>query len=544
MGYTSYNIPHTIVRGDTYYFNKRCEHGAVRLSLKTSDRLLAMQYASGLATLINNKQGSKMNLTQLRHIAADWLQTKLDQEYIRRATETKATMEELEREQDNIESGVEFWETAYQQRDYGMAETIYDAIQQKHSLRLDDDHKKVMFRLITQATMEMWQRLGKHEFPSLLDTPPQAHQIQVEEVTEDKGKLFSEVYDDYVELKMNSGDWATERTKRAYINTAKVFLELAGNHPVRHYTKVEAREFSKALVQYPLGRTKGKNTETSLEELRAQGVPTISKETIDGLFSKTTAFFNWMETLGYTETNPFKGMNPIKNKKNSGVPKRSPWERADISKLFSTPQYQEGDFGRSKSYATAYYWVPLIGLYTGARLEEICQMKTSHLKQEDGIYYFDITVDPDDDKASIKSAAGYRKIPVHNHLIELGLLEHHETRVNEERLFHLTYRNGVWSQSLGQWFSTHKEKNGFPKGSPKVFHSFRNTMIRSLTRHEVEERVLKKLLGHDDDSVTRKRYDYEIPIEQLNRAVQSIDWREELAHVRNWRELRSRLEQP
>jgi hypothetical protein len=48
------------------------------------------------------------------------------------------------------------------------------------------------------------------------------------------------------------------------------------------------------------------------------------------------------------------------------------------------------------------YWVPLIGLYSGARIEEICQLEVNDVRESSGVWIMDINRNGD---KRVKTAA-------------------------------------------------------------------------------------------------------------------------------------------
>ena len=68
------------------------------------------------------------------------------------------------------------------------------------------------------------------------------------------------------------------------------------------------------------------------------------------------------------------------------------------------------------------YWVTLLSAYSGARLNEVCQLNVSDIQKTDGIWALNLNADSDD--KSIKTEAGNRIIPLHPKLIDLGLLDY------------------------------------------------------------------------------------------------------------------------
>ena len=51
---------------------------------------------------------------------------------------------------------------------------------------------------------------------------------------------------------------------------------------------------------------------------------------------------------------------------------------------------------------TSYFWLPIIALYTGMRMEEICQLYVSDVKKVDGVWGFNISEDEDKQDKSVK----------------------------------------------------------------------------------------------------------------------------------------------
>ena len=67
------------------------------------------------------------------------------------------------------------------------------------------------------------------------------------------------------------------------------------------------------------------------------------------------------------------------------------------------------------------YWIPLIGMLSGLRLNEISPLYLDEIKEIDGITCFDINNDQD---KMLKTRSSKRMVPIHPALIHLGLLEY------------------------------------------------------------------------------------------------------------------------
>ena len=70
-----------------------------------------------------------------------------------------------------------------------------------------------------------------------------------------------------------------------------------------------------------------------------------------------------------------------------------------------------------RKFHLPYYWIPLIGLFTGMRINEICQLRIDDVYKDGKNYVFNIVESKD---TQLKSNSSERIIPVHPHLIKLG----------------------------------------------------------------------------------------------------------------------------
>lgn len=134
----------------------------------------------------------------------------------------------------------------------------------------------------------------------------------------------------------------------------------------------------------------------------------------------------------------------------------------------------------------------LVGAYTGARIEELCQLRTEHLINPDGIDCFDIV--------DSKTAAGIRVVPIHPSL--RAIVERLKTDSKDGYLIPSDSRNkyGIRSDALSKAFGRLKEAHGY--GPQHVFHSIRKTVITQLVRAGVQGTLIAELVGHETGTVT------------------------------------------
>lgn len=159
----------------------------------------------------------------------------------------------------------------------------------------------------------------------------------------------------------------------------------------------------------------------------------------------------------------------------------------------------EDSYMREPRYNTAYqYWLPVIALFTGARLNEIAQLTTSDIiDMGSGIQALNITDTPEGNAAkSLKTRASRRVIPVHSKLIELGFLAYVDSvkkTYGGGNLFQLKAAEGDgYGKAPGPWFNDKYLPYLGIKAKGIVFHSFRHTFITRLNTAIVEHANLPK----------------------------------------------------
>jgi integrase len=114
-----------------------------------------------------------------------------------------------------------------------------------------------------------------------------------------------------------------------------------------------------------------------------------------------------------------------KGNQKEGARKQRAFTEDELKRLFEGAEYAA--FAADPSQA-AQYWLPLIGLYTGARVNEVCQVNPQcDVQEEEGIWFFDFNEESASDERvtkSVKTAGSRRKTPIHSKLLELGLMKY------------------------------------------------------------------------------------------------------------------------
>ncbi|SOE81978.1 Integrase [Caballeronia arationis] len=224
----------------------------------------------------------------------------------------------------------------------------------------------------------------------------------------------------------------------------------------------------------------------------------VSAATVEKKLGFIRAVFNLAEDNSRIDGNPLKGVKVSmpKNRQKSRVQ----FEAEDLALLFSQPLFVSKVLPEGKQAGgIAAYWIPLVGLFTGARLEEIGQLHVSDIKQRDGIWFIDINNEAD---KSLKNAPSIREVPIHSELMRLGFLDYVQSLPATGMVFPLLYRakDGKLTNNFSKWFGKWKRAVGITDDR-KTFHSFRHGFATACRAAEVPTGTQYGITGHTDGSV-------------------------------------------
>ncbi|MFI8744737.1 DUF6538 domain-containing protein [Pseudomonas sp. NPDC077186] len=118
-------------------------------------------------------------------------------------------------------------------------------------------------------------------------------------------------------------------------------------------------------------------------------------------------------------------IKPVEERKNERSRDGVAFNNDDIEAIFSGYIYKGpvAD-GRTKAYPF-WFWLPLVGYFTGARTNEIAQLDTADIRVVDGHPCFDFCADAVDAPEAKRIKTGEaRQVPIHPRLVELGFLSY------------------------------------------------------------------------------------------------------------------------
>ena len=144
-----------------------------------------------------------------------------------------------------------------------------------------------------------------------------------------------------------------------------------------------------------------------------------------------------------------------------------------------------------------YYSVILMLIYTGCRIGEFLDLKKEDVHLKDRWFYV----------RESKTEAGIREVPIADkvvHFFEYWMQKNCDTLIctpEEESFTYRNYYDSYWTPLMQPLNMTHTP------------HCTRHTCISLLTQSGVDERIIRKIVGHKGQGVTETVYTHiELPV--------------------------------
>lgn len=225
-------------------------------------------------------------------------------------------------------------------------------------------------------------------------------------------------------------------------------------------------------------------------KFRKKKIDVLAPSSQDSRNNTYKNFFDWCVERKHIESNPVVALKIGKNMRKTLQAERGrerePYNKDDLNTLFNEKSVQD-------IKKPCLYWMPLIALFTGARAEEIANIKVDTIKEyESGKYQFTI-------EAS-KTHAGVRTIPIHPRLIEAGFLNYIDDVKNTwgktATLFpYMTPVKYRLTHRFSQDFGNYRRSLGIK--TTRDFHSFRTTVIGVLKTNRADAEFRREFVGHE-----------------------------------------------
>ena len=374
-----------------------------------------------------------------------------------------------------------------------------------------------------------------------------------------ESKTLHEAVKMFLDSRAVTSRW-TQRTLEKESHKYELFLDIVDARrslPIEQLTAVHLDNYAKVLHGYPKHSTKLEtyrkiDRQKLIHDARNGAIPEaerLSISTIENHYREIKNFLNWAGQRDLIRNPNIALLLKIKQIKRPHEFRDNFYED-ELRKLFQPEIYLSEGSRQSTALHPSRFWVPLLGLFTGARLEELSQLSLKDIVIVDikdnrvQSLFRPGEAEPDrsalwpntenvlclyirDDEAyqNIKNPSSRRFIPLSPLLTdELNFIGYAKKTCQRDqemqvippdrgRLFPDLKKKGGARDSYGnavsKWFGRYKKIVGITLGETKAkkdFHSFRHTIAAWGQNAAVHEKALKQYLGHTDTTMTGGRY--------------------------------------
>jgi integrase len=316
------------------------------------------------------------------------------------------------------------------------------------------------------------------------------------------GPVLGKLLEPYLADKKGlSAEW--QGTQRAILD---LFLDFIGPAtPASQIGKAHVRDWKQALHKFP-SRGTLRNPNARFNEIvrknETEQKPAILTRTINKYLSAVSSWFDWLVRHEYAEKNPAEG---LQIEDSAGGSRRDPFSEQHLQKIFGSPLFVGCKSGSSSEAHLAgavhirnwCYWLPLLSLFTGARLGELAQLYVADVQLLDGINFLNIN---DQDEKGLKTSNSRRVIPLHDELTKLGFLDSVSARRKggERRLFADIEPDklGRLSTNPSKFLNKYLKRIGVKVNSRLSVHSFRHNFIDALRMAGHNDGLIQAIVGH------------------------------------------------
>jgi integrase len=329
--------------------------------------------------------------------------------------------------------------------------------------------------------------------------------IQEPPKKDDSPKL-SEMKDDFLGERLLSG--FSPKSTREIGSTIDDFIEIVGDIQISQVIPKDAREFKRIISLLPKHRHqspryRGLNIKQILGLKNVEGQ---EPKNINKLIYRVRIFSRWLRNnyREYVPQNYFEGLS-VQSKKITRP--RQGFSNEELIQIFDPVSYLGYTIRNLKRRTKlSSFFVPLIGLYTGMRLEEICQLRLKDVSTSGDYDVFKVVISED---TKLKNIQSERIIPIHQNLKNLGFLDYckYLRKLKYERVFYDLEKNrDGYGRNMGRFFMDYLKKIEIYQFQSKVFHSLRHTFITNLLQNGVREELVNGLDGHQQKTMSTTIY--------------------------------------
>lgn len=284
------------------------------------------------------------------------------------------------------------------------------------------------------------------------------------------------------------------------------FRTLHGPLPVAAITKSHARAYRDVLIERGLSKRTIENKLGHLSTLVRFGMRELIEDHPLNPFER-------IDIIGAT------GLRPPKDRRAYTV--------AELNTILGSDLYIAG-YRPGGQVTDASYWLPLLGPFTGARIEELCQLRVEDVQRINGSWCIRICNLGEGQK--VKTLSSFRRVPLHEVVIRSGFLAYaaRMATAGHERVFPTLSNDnatGTYSNPAGKWYARFLDSIGLTDHRLD-YHSYRYTLRQQMSLCGVQNETRDALTGHwisNSDSgrtymkAEQRQYPYPLLVEAVGK---------------------------
>jgi integrase len=325
------------------------------------------------------------------------------------------------------------------------------------------------------------------------------------------GPLVSTLLDEFMEYRDTSDPYRPVSRGEALIAFGTM-LDLLGDRPISEVRNRDAQEYALKVAQLPV-RWRQRFPEKTAPEVLARPESKEGSRLAPATFNKETglvkAFWTWAVQREELPNNAFKAIK----KQDTGTAKDKRRSFTDDEMRFIATMLDA-----DKRKRIDRYWIVSMLAYTGARLEEIAQLRHQDVTTVDGVVCLRIT----GEAGSVKNAASERIVPVHSALIAKGFLKFTGSAPDGHLFSDADQAEDRSGQPISKWFARVLDKLKVADRRKIGLHSFRHTMISRLRQAGVSDHTARELTGHAHGDVHDSVYGDRVGPLELQTAIEKV----------------------
>lgn len=351
--------------------------------------------------------------------------------------------------------------------------------------------------------------------------------------------LFSERAEQYRAKRLRLATWDPQTALQAR-KTFALFAEVCGDRPIGGYVRTDAVKFKDTLIELPADYGKaaeyrGLPLAEIVKRTKATSNKRLAPRTVQRHLSALASLWGDLVEAGQCDTTIFGNFKLPTTKR--AKDQRDMWSSEQLTRLFDTPVWRGCASATRRSrpgdviVCDEKFWLPLIALFSGMRQEEICQLHLEDIRQVDDVWVFDVNDTP---PRQLKNRNARRIVPIHQRLIELGLLSYVEEMRSTctARLFPHLEPGGAdrrFGHNFSKWFARYRRDVGLYQVGLD-FHSLRHSATTFLFHAGVDAVLVDALTGHETAGETA-RYTKNFQTSQLKQAIDRLTPHVDLGHL-------------